>query len=211
VRHPDFDTGFRLHNGNVWPERPDRAYLGYIDGGAIILDVSDKSKPSMISRVDYHPPFPGFTHTVMPLFDRELLIVSDESVVDHGDDFPKMVWVMDGRDETNPVIISTFPMPDPEQFSQNDGRYGAHNLHENKPGPLSMRSDQLIVGSYFNGGVRVHDISDPFRPEEVAYYIPAYPEGMNGVNINDVYWDEKGLIYAIDRFKGGLYVLELTL
>ena len=34
---------------------------------------------------------------------------------------------------------------------------------------------------------------------------------MNGVNINDVYWDEKGLIYAIDRFKGGMYVLELTL
>ena len=44
-RHPEFDTGFRLHNGNVWPERPDRAYLGYIDGGAIILDVSDKSPP----------------------------------------------------------------------------------------------------------------------------------------------------------------------
>ena len=90
-----------------------------------------------------------------------------------------------------------------------DGR--AHNLNENKPGPLSMQSDTLIIGSYFNGGVRVHDISDPFRPEEVAYYIPAYPEGMNGVNINDVYWDEKGLIYAIDRFKGGMYVLELTL
>jgi hypothetical protein len=32
----------------------------------------------------------------------------------------------------------------------------------------------------------VHEISDPFRPVEVAYYIPTYPEGMNGVNINDV-------------------------
>ena len=148
---------------------------------------------------------------MLPLFDRELLIVSDESVVDHGDDFPKLVWVMDARDETNPVIISTFPMPDPELFKDSDGRYGAHNLHENKPGPLSMRSDSLIVGSYFNGGVRFHDISDPFRPEEVAYFIPAYPDGMSGVNINDVYWDENGLIYAIDRFKGGLYVLELTL
>jgi hypothetical protein len=34
---------------------------------------------------------------------------------------------------------------------------------------------------------------------------------MHGVNINDVYWDENGLIYAIDRFKGGMYILELTL
>ncbi len=210
ARHPEFDTGFRLHNGNVWPERPDRAYLGYIDAGAIILDVSDPAHPSMVSRVDYHPPFPGFTHTVLPLFDRGLLVVSDESIADHGLDYPKLVWVMDAREETNPVIISTFPMPPVEEFKRRDGRFGAHNLHENKPGPTSWRSDTLIVGAYFNGGVRVHDITDPFRPEEVAYYVPAFPEGMAGININDVYVDENGLIYAIDRFKGGLYVLELT-
>jgi hypothetical protein len=147
----------------------------------------------------------------MPIFNRDLLIVSDESTVDHADDHPKLVWVMDNRDEKNPVIISTFPLPDPGPFKNTQGRFGAHNLNENKPGPLSMQSDTLIVGSYFNGGVRVHDISDPFRPVEVAYYIPAYPEGMHGVNINDVYWDENGLIYAIDRFKGGMYILELTL
>src|SRR3989454_8344681 len=31
---PKFDVGFRAHNTNVFPERPDRAYIGYIDGGA---------------------------------------------------------------------------------------------------------------------------------------------------------------------------------
>ena len=41
-RQPKFDVGYRTHNTNVWPQRPDRAYLGYIDGGAIILDISDK-------------------------------------------------------------------------------------------------------------------------------------------------------------------------
>ncbi len=164
----------------------------------------------MISRVDYHPPFPGFTHTVLPLFGRDLLIVSDESVQDGGLDHPKLVWVMDAREETNPVIISTFPMPPVEEFKQRGGRFGAHNLHENKPGPTSWHSETRIVGAYFNAGVRVHDITDPFRPEEVAYYVPAFPEGMAGININDVYVDENGLIYAIDRFKGGLYVLELT-
>ena len=29
-----FDVGFRAHNTNVFPQRPDRAYVGYIDGGA---------------------------------------------------------------------------------------------------------------------------------------------------------------------------------
>ena len=200
-----------MHNANVYPDRPDRAYLGYLDGGAIILDISDMAHPKMVSRVDYHPPFPGFTHTVMPLFARGLLIVTDEAVTDDLRDHPKLTWVMDIREETNPVIISTFPMPSAEEFGARGGRFGSHNVHENQPVPTSLVSDTIIVGAYFNAGVRVHDISDPFRPEEVAYYIPAYPDGMNGVNINDVYWDENGLIYAIDRFKGGLYILELTL
>jgi hypothetical protein len=47
-RHPRFDGGYRTHNCMVYPERPDRAYLGYIDGGAVILDIKDKSNPKMI-------------------------------------------------------------------------------------------------------------------------------------------------------------------
>ncbi len=59
TRHPRFDMGFRAHNTNVYPRRPDRAYVGYIDGGAIILDISDMARPRLVSRWDYHPPFPG--------------------------------------------------------------------------------------------------------------------------------------------------------
>jgi hypothetical protein len=66
-----------------------------------------------------------------------------------------------------------------------------------------MQSDTLIVGSYFNGGVRVHEISDPFRSVQVAHYIPAHTEGIYGVNINDLYGDGNGLIYAIDHTNGG--------
>ena len=170
-----------------------------------------RPNPRMISRVDYHPPFPGFTHTALPLFDRELMIVTDESVTEDCSDHPKLTWVMDIREESHPVIISTFPMPSKDEFCARGGRFGSHNIHENLPVPTSWSSDTIIVGSYFNAGVRVHDISDPFRPEEVAYYIPEVPAGANGVNINDVYVDENGLIYAIDRFKGGLYILEMEL
>ena len=48
-RHPKFDAGYRTHNTNVYPQRPDRAYLGYIDGGAVILDIADKSNPKMMT------------------------------------------------------------------------------------------------------------------------------------------------------------------
>ncbi|MDP7412106.1 MAG: hypothetical protein QF465_00445 [SAR202 cluster bacterium] len=210
VRHTTVDAGFRIHNANIYPQRPDRAYLGYLDAGAIILDIADKAHPKMVSRVDYHPPFPGFTHTAIPLFERELMIVTDESVTDDLSDHPKLVWIMDIREETNPVIISTLPLPPVEDFGARPGRFGAHNIHENQPVPTSWSSETLIVGSYFNAGVRVHDISDPFRPEEVAYFIPEVPDQEKGVNVNDVYVDENGLVYAIDRFKGGLYVLEMN-
>jgi hypothetical protein len=47
----------------------------------------------------------------------------------------------------------------------------------------------------------------------VASYIPDPPEGspMKAAMINDVYVDENRLVYAADRFAGGLYVLELML
>ena len=87
IRGPD---AFRLHNVNVYPERPDRAYLGYIDGGVWILDISDMSDPKVVGSWNPHPPYPGFTHTVMPLLSRDLLVVTDECVQDDAEDWPKL-------------------------------------------------------------------------------------------------------------------------
>jgi len=211
-RHPKFDSGIRVHNTNVYPERPDRAYLGYIDGGVFILDISDKSHPKVVSAWNPHPPHNGFSHTAMPLFDRDLLIVSDECVNDNGKDWPKLTWVVDMRKEDNLVPIATLPLPPVENFAPKGGRYGSHNLHENRPGP-SYRSSTRVFGTYFSGGVRVHDISDPFQPKEIAYYVSGAPKGSKGkpIQINDVYVDEKGIVYCQDRFSGGLYILEMTI
>jgi len=40
-----------------------------------------------------------------------------------------------------------------------------------------------------------------------------FGNGGEGVanSVNDVYVDENRIIYAIDRLKGGLYILELTI
>ena len=212
VRHPTFDMGFRAHNTNVYPERPDRAYVAYLDGGIFILDIADKANPKVVGSWNPHPPYPGFSHTVLPLFDRDLLIVTDESIRDAGGDWPKLTWVLDARDESNLVPISTLPLPPLEEFADRGGRYGSHNLHENRPGP-AFRSSELIFATFFNGGLRVYDINNPYQPQEVAYYIPEPPEGSRAgaVQINDVYVDENRVVYAVDRFTGGLYVLELDL
>jgi hypothetical protein len=208
-RHPQFDTGFRAHNTNVYPERPDRAYLGYLDGGTFILDISDMANPKMVGNWNPHPPFPGFTHTLLPLFDRDLMIATDECVRDGGQDWPKLTWVLDARKEDNLVPISTFPLPPVEDFGKRGGRYGSHNLHENRPGP-AFRSSTIIFATYFNGGVRAFDISNPFQPREIAHFVPKTPEGSRAgaIQINDVYVDENQIVYAVDRFAGGLYILE---
>ena len=207
-----FDTGFRAHNTNVFPERPDRAYVGYIDGGAIVLDIADPSNIRVASQWNHSPPFNGFTHTVLPLFKRGLWIVSDECVKDDGADWPKRVWVVDARSDANPVPISTFPAPPFDTFAKRGGRFGAHNLHENLPLPCSFQSDTLFIGSFFNAGVRVYDTSNPYQVEEVAYYVPPTPalSPRGAVQLNDVYVDDRRLVYTVDRFTGGLYILEMN-
>ena len=80
ARHaaPALDKGNRAHNTNVYPQRPDRMYLAYLDAGMFVMDISDKSKPKPISRFDNSPPYTGFTHTIVPLFDRGLVVMTDE-------------------------------------------------------------------------------------------------------------------------------------
>src|SRR5262249_35146773 len=134
--------------------------------------------------------------------------VSDEATAQAGQDWPKLVWVVDIRDETNPVPLSTFPIPPVAEFGGRGGRYGAHNLHENRPVASNLGSEKLGFGTYFHRGARV---SHAFRPEEVAYYVPEAPRGSRAgaAQINDVLVDERRVVYAVDRLIGGLYTLEL--
>jgi hypothetical protein len=84
-------------------------------------------------------------------------------------------------------------------------------MHENRPGP-AFRSSALLFSTWFGGGLRVHDLTDPFQPKEIASFVPEPPPGsrVGAAQINDVYVDENRMVYTVDRFAGGLYVLELT-
>jgi hypothetical protein len=63
----------------------------------------------------------------------------------------------------------------------------------------------------FAGGLRIVDWSNPFKPEEVGYYLPAGTQGYPCPQSNDVFVDRQtGLIYVSDRTGLGLDILEFT-
>ena len=104
-------------------------------------------------------------------------------------------------------------MPSPAAFGKRGGRYGSHNLHENLPKEASFKSDNIIIGTFFNGGVRAFDLSNPYQPQEVAYYVPGAPKlsPAGAIQLNDVFVDDRGIVFTVDRFAGGLYALEMTI
>ncbi len=52
------------------------------------------------------------------------------------------------------------------------------------------------------------DISDPFRPQEVGYYVPETPARHGIVQANDVDLDYRGYVYITDRAGAGLHILQ---
>jgi hypothetical protein len=223
------DDGYRVHNVEVFPNRPDRAYIGYIDGGMITLDISALAdvragsaksfSSTLVSRLKFSPPFTAFTHTVQPIFSRGLAVVSDEATAANCADAPKLVWLVDIRAETNPVIVGTAPLPENAgELCKRGGRFGAHNLQPDFALSTSAHWKNTFVGSFFNGGVRIYGLRDvgvpnaPPRIEEIGYFIPVAPAGnpAHTAQINHAIADENSLIYANDRISGGLYILKYT-
>jgi len=186
----------------------DRAYLGYWDAGFIILDISDIKQPRFVSRGDYSPPYGGAFHTALPvsrkIMDRGWLIVFQESTAPYHLEGRKLMWVVDVTAETNPVPVATFQVPE-EDFSETRGRFGPHQPHED----VNV-ADDLIYAAWFSAGLRIIDIADPYRPEEVGHFIPPTPDGQEAIQTNDVFVDDRGLIYIIDRLERGLDILEYT-
>ncbi|MHB8578202.1 MAG: LVIVD repeat-containing protein, partial [Dehalococcoidia bacterium] len=186
--------------------RGDRAYMGWWDAGLVILDIADKTRPHLVSQLNFGAEVSGCTHTALPIPGKAILIVTDESTADNCAEVPKIVRVVDIADERHPNVIASFPVPEGD-FCTRGGWFGAHNIHEMRPG--SLIDPNTIYVTYFNAGVRVVDISDPAAPREIAHFVPEAPAGRPVIQMNDITVAANGLIYATDRHAGGLYVFEL--
>jgi len=101
-------------------------------------------------------------------------------------------------------------------FHDKGARFGPHNLHHWQNNPhLESRDDRLYL-AYFNAGLRVFDIADPYRPQEIAYYVPPDPPLRRGLlpdklvtQSEDVLVDSRGYIYVTDK-NWGVHILEYT-
>ena len=64
--------------------RGDRLYVSYWYGGGVILDISDMTKPKLISSLDWSPPFGWPTHSLVPIdvpiAGHRWMLVADEHV-----------------------------------------------------------------------------------------------------------------------------------
>lgn len=209
---PSWPKGRRyaLHHALV---AGDLAFGAWRDGGLTVLDISDKTQPKLLAHRNTAPPFGGMTHSPLPLPDRNLLVVGDEATAPNCSEGLRYIWVWDIREPSNPVSIATMPQPKEADYCAKGGNFGSHNLHENRPGAL--QSSRLIFATYYNAGVRVFDIQDPFRPEEVGYYVPQNPARMMDprpdrpqvIQCCDCYVDKQGLMYLTDS-NAGLHILQ---
>lgn len=209
---PDWEPTRRngLHHAIV---HGDTAYGAWRDAGLVMMDVSDRAAPKLITHRNWSPPYGGGTHNCLPLPDRELLVVLDEAVLDNCEDGLKNIWMFDIREPTNPVSISTFPTPAETDYANKGAHFGPHNIHENRPDGLV--SSETIFATYQNAGIRVFDISDAYRPKEVAAFVPPVPNRLIDHRPNrpkviqscDIWVSADRLVYSSD-YNGGLYILE---
>jgi hypothetical protein len=184
-----------------------RLYTSYWHGGFVILNIDDITKPTMVSHVDWSPPYPCPTHTALPIpweiKGRKWLLCTDEEVSDRLSPSPNsFMWMVDITDESNPIPVSTFKVPHDKPFDP-DCWFGAHQ-------PQEQVVDNTIFVTWFAGGLRAVTIDDPYAPREIGHYQPKPGRGEKIVQSNDVFLDKRnGLIYLLDRLNG-LDILEFN-
>ena len=91
--------------------------------------------------------------------------MTQEQTIDDCKGPNRYVRLVDMRDETNLREVGVLPEPVGD-FCSRGGRFGPHNLHENRPG--SLIDENEIYVAYFNAGLRIYDVSDPARPRVVG-------------------------------------------
>jgi hypothetical protein len=185
----------------------DRLYVSYWHHGFYILDISDMAKPRAVAHVNTSPSFPHPTHTVLPipqeLKGRRIMVVADEDVAKLCPAAPAFTWIYDITDETNPLSIATWQVEglDPDGAPQPQ-MMGCHQ-------PSERFAGTVIPFAWFAQGLRLLDISDPFRPKEAGHYLPDAQPGAERASSNDVTIDERGIVYLVDRL-GGVDIIETS-
>ncbi len=216
-------------------EENKRLYAGYRNAGgqAASFDISDPAQPKLVWSIDMNPPHRG-PHTVSPIvynevpnFGKTALPRTYAFIVDEaggGADMKPCAngvrtgsYMVDITTENKPFPVSVWQVP-VGNFCEKGGRFGPHQSADTVNGKINRFTDKIAWIAYFNAGVRVVDLSNPYQLKELGHYLPktnknSYPiaEGQPvAIQMNDVDIDHRGLAYAVDRVGTGLFILEYT-
>ena len=155
-----------------------------------IVDVTDKSNPVVLARVDY--PQNGFSHQGWLTPDQAFFLHGDElDELDHGIGTTTRVW--DVRDLDNPMLIGVF---------ENDTTSIDHNLYT---------EGRVAFASNYTSGLRIYDLRRVSEGtlSEIGYF-DVYPESddpiFEGTWSNFPYFRQKKIV-AVSSIDRGLFIL----
>ena len=215
----------------------DVAYLSYHQAGLVILDVSDKRRPRLISHLRYLDP--GFdpdnpdieacraaagsesaacgnAHAAKRVPDTDLLMLSDEYFTcpfGH-------VRIIDVADPADARILSHYLTPENTACNPDEPLRAADSARFPRRGPSSHLGNALGTDLYFmawyGNGLQVIDISDPRRPVSAGHYNYRIDSELgipdpkySGSDTYDVIFGPAGNLYVSDG-SSGLRVLKYS-
>jgi hypothetical protein len=228
---PGYEGQYSHHP--VVDEESKRLYVGYRNAGgqAASFDISDPARPKLVWSIDMNPPHRG-PHTVSPIvynevpnFGKPALPRTYAFIVDEAGGTADMTpcpegvrpgsYMVDITNETKPFPVSVWQVPVGD-FCSRGGRFGPHQSADTVNGRINRFDGKIAWLAYFNAGVRVVDLSNPYALKELGHYIPKTNERSHPIvmgqpvviQMNDVDIDHRGLAYATDRIGTGLFLLE---
>ncbi len=107
---------------------------------------------------------------------RDFVLITDEATQNECKPQGRAGWSGSptSPSRAHPTIVSNFMVPEASgDFCSRGGRFGAHSTNESMD-PVFYK--KLAFITFFNAGVRVVDVRDPYAPKEVGYFIPAITE-----------------------------------
>lgn len=179
----DYDSGYgnvpvasrSLHDVTV---QDGNAYIPCWDAGTWIVDVNDPDNPEALSNISdydlaelqefsqyeairesFYPP--GNAHYTMINDDGTVLAVGEEGWEFNGAGGPGGIDLYDVDSKTDPQHLARIDPPPGEDQTRAGQFTSAHNF--------DFAGDRFY-SSWYYGGVKIHDISEPSNPREVAHW-----------------------------------------
>lgn len=213
------------------------AYVPFWDAGTVAVDVSDPGDPVAVAHFDalddahiaprssteYYSRYigaPGNDHYARPTPDGEYLFVGAETYPDptgtaipekHGGvriydvDDVNLSAPIDTASQNGEPIDPTAPEPVAVIDAPETPRYGAlrcsHNFDFDEAG-------ETFFCSWYQGGVRAYDVSDPTDPTELAAYVS--PDGQPFWHAVHLPHESGTYTLGAERDGRGIVVLELV-